>query len=125
MVINSKKEIYDGIIKKILIPNEYNEFNELKEEFDVSNIWFKVEVDNKEIDIIVPRIEKYGNLFVNDKVKLIKHITYYSEEEYKIKLKEQLNSYCSYLTFEERKEKYNEILKLNNYCIVNYDIILV
>lgn len=123
MIVYSKKNIYDGIIKRILIPQEYDE-EELKEDYEVSNLWYKVEVNGNEIDVIVPRNKKYANFYVKDKVKLIKIITTYTKDEYEQRLLEQINCYCSYLRYEQRKEKYEQLKKeRNDYCIVSYDII--
>lgn len=124
MILNSKKEIYDGIIKKIIIPQEYDDsFGEFKEDYECNNIWFKVGVNNKEVDVILPKNDYYGNLFVNDKIKLIRNSILYSKDELKEKLLEQVNTYCSYMNKKERNEKYNQMLQNASNCyIVTYDV---
>lgn len=126
MVIKSNREEYYVTIKKILIPSQYDDkLKELKEDYESKYIWFKVLLNDKEIDVVLPRNNYYGSIFVGDRVKLIRTITLYDNDEFKIEMLKQIDMYYCQLSKEEKNKRLLEIIQKNktNY-IIDYDISL-
>ena len=102
ILIEEKK----GIISQIFLPNVYRKYGFIDEE-EVDKIALRVETNIESLVVIKDR-EKYADYFVKDKVILSKYILILPYEEYLKKVKEEVETYYSNKTEEERESIYQK-----------------
>lgn len=127
-----KKKIIEkseAIVKRIFTPDIYNEnTKDLFEAYDAPYIGFVLEIKGKIIKVILPENKKYSDIYVHDKVKLIKYGCLYNYENYLERFNDIIIRYYSDLSVEERNKKFkNKILSKEEYesqnlYLVDYDI---
>lgn len=121
--------VLNAVVREVFAPDIYNEdISEYYELYEAPYVGFKLEVDGKLVKFILPENKKYSNIFVGDKVRIIKYQYNYNYDKYVSHFNDIVLRYYSDLSPKEKNEKFKKLLKnkeeyeKNAIRLIDYDI---